>query len=190
MKKNVFLISAPCTLLFSMPILMGCGNRTNGNASDADTNLYELAQEDGPGYDDPRTLPAVEVDFGGKHYVAKVSIAPSDSLPMVDDSYGDPYKDNEATVRVTVDDTVLIDKVFGKADFAAAIGKDTDMAKQIFCGIAFDKVSNRGIVFRAQLSRPGDMEGGTSFFVTYPLAGGKPIIERDNTREMDIAMPD
>lgn len=188
MKRSNIVFSTSSILFFSSVLFTACGNKTDGNLSTLDTTLYELAQEEGPGHDDPRTLPAVNVDFGGKHYVTTVSISPSDSLPMVKDSYDDPYKDNEAKVKVTVDGAVLIDKVWGKVDFLSAVGSDVDLKNQIFCGIAFDKISNNGIVFRAQLAAPGDVEGGTSFYVIYPLDGSTPVIERDNNRETE-ALP-
>ena len=190
MRKTFIEISASAFLLFSLCIPLACGNRTDGNAVHADTTMYDLAQEEGPGHDDARVLPPVEIDFGGKHYVTTVSISPSDSLPLVKDTYNDPYKDNEAKVRVTVDGKILLDKVFSKADFITALGNEVDPSSQIFCGIAFDKISARGIVFRAQVARPGDMEGGTSFFVTYPVDGGTPVVERDHTRETEFAAPD
>lgn len=190
MRKIMIEISASALLLFSLMLTVACGNRTDGNAVRIDTTMYNLAQEEGPGHDDARTLPPVAIDYDGKHYVTTVSIAPSDTLPMVKDTYTDPYKDNEAKVRVTVDGKVLVDKVFRKNDFIKALGSDADPMSQIFCGIAFDKISPRGIVFRAQLARPGDMEGGTSFWVTYPVEGGIPVITRDDSREAAFAAPD
>ena len=163
-------------------LFVSCGQSTNGAKTDVDTTRYALASEQGPGYDEARTLPATEIDYGGKHYVINVSIAPCDSLPLVKDSYDDPYLDNTVKVVVTADGNTVVNRSFVKRDFAAAAGS-LSLDRLVLGGLAFNTINSTGISFGAQLNEPGDIEGGQLFKVTIPLAGGQPIIVRDTNVE-------
>lgn len=158
-------------------LFISCG-RTDNKPSDIDTTQYALATEEGPGFDEARTLPATEVDFNGKHYVINVSIAPCDSLPLVKDSYGDPFMDNAVKLQVSADDNIIIDRSFVKNDFAAATS-GLSLNRLVLGGLAFNVVNSNGLSFSAQLNEPGDIEGGYVFKVTIPLMGGQPVIVRE-----------
>lgn len=174
--RIVLLISATIGML----LVAACGTRQEGSGSDVDTTQYKLATEEGPASDPARTLTPQEVDFGGKHYVVKVSIAPCDSLPTVKDSYGDPYLDNVVNIDVTVDGAPMVSRSFAKTDFASA-ATGLDLSKLVLGGMAYNKLDGSGVHFGAQLNSPGDEEGGFAFKVTIPLGGGSAVIERDNT---------
>lgn len=156
-----------------------CGKRSEAPVTDVDTTLYALAREEGPGHDTARSLNDAEATYNGKHYVISISIAPDDSL-IVKDSYGDPYLDNNVTVAVTADGTPLFTHVFKKKEFAEA-GSGLPMGELILGGLAFNSIDGGGIHLSAQLNEPGDIEGGSVFKVTFPLAGGTPSIVRDTT---------
>lgn len=176
----VFSIIAMALLTGSM---VSCGTRTDGKAKDVDTTQYALAQEEGPGHDEARTLPTKEVDFAGKHYTFDITIAPCDSLPMVKDSYDDPYLDNEVKVKVTADGASVFEKRFIKKDFIQAAGS-IDTSKLILGGIAFNTMDNRGMCFGAQLNEPGDVEGGYVFKITVQQNGSFNIVRDTNVEDL------
>lgn len=175
MRKASF-VFALCAI--SICFVTSCGNSTNGKASDIDTTQYPLAAEEGPGHDEARILPATEIDFGGKHYVINVSIAPCDTLPIVKDSYDDPFLDNVVKLLVTADGDTIVRRNFLKRDFAAA-ASGLNLNRLVLGGLAFNTINANGLNFGAQLNEPGDVEGGQVFKVTIPLAGGQPTIVRD-----------
>lgn len=166
-----------------------CGFKTEGDNSNVDTTRYDLAREGGPEHDDARQLPTQTISFAGHEYKIDISIAPSDSLPQVKDSYGDPYLDNEVLLCVTADGAVVVKRNFVKSDFvAAANGLNT--SKLILGGMAFNSIDISGLHFGAQLNEPGDLEGGYAFKVTLPVAGGAPTVVRDTSVDEAVEYTD
>lgn len=187
MKKHLNPIYSPLALLVLSLFISACHRTTSTQDTDVDTTQYVLAQETGPGHDEAQTLAPVEADYNNKHYVVSVSIAPSDSLPMVKDDFGDPYQDNTVSVNITSNGQTIVDCQFTKADFIGAAIASDHASDMILGGIAFDKVDASGIHLGAMLSRPCDVEGGVAFRLTFPHQGGTPSIVRDTTNELDDA---
>lgn len=172
---------ATFVLAISSALFTSCGTRTEGTTTDVDTTQYELTGEATIEKDEAITLPAVEQDFDGKHYVISVHRAPSDSLPQVKDSYGDPYMDNEVTISVTADGNVVTKRTFTKNDFSGAA--KADLSKLVLGGMTFSSINGTGIHFNAQINSPGSVEGGNNFILTLPLNGGAVQIVADESAD-------
>lgn len=167
--------AALATLLFG-----ACNSGRDQSASDVDTTRYQLATEAGPGQDPAIQLTPQVIKFQGAEYTIAVNRAPSDSLPLVKDSYGDPYRDNIVTINVSRNGELCFTQRFGKTNFAES-ATDFDLKTVTLGGMAFTRIDASGLHFGAQLCSPGDVEGGYAFNVTIPLGGGAAKIERDTS---------
>lgn len=165
-------------LAMGLLLLGACNTGKDKKADDVDTTRYQLATDAGPGEDPAIQLTPQVVSYQGATYTIAVSRAACDSVPLVKDSYGDPYKDNVVTIAVTRDGEPCLSRRFVKTDFAAA-AQDIDLQPLTLGGMAFSRIDAGGYHFGAQLCTPGDVEGGYAFTVTLPLDGGSPTIKRD-----------
>ena len=175
---------AAILLGFQSTMFMACGSRTEGAKTDVDTTLYETTGETEVERDEVFELPTEEIDFGGRHYVVRVRRAPSDSLPKVKDSYGDPYLDNEVFVTVTADGSTIVKRSITKADFAG-VAAGLELSKLVLGGMTFSGINSSGLHFCAQINSPGSVEGGNNFILTFPLSGsGLQIVADESGDDM------
>lgn len=160
-------------------VITACNTGKENTGKDVDTAQYQLATDAGPGQDASIQLTPQVITYQGATYSIAVSRTPSDTLPLIKDSYGDPYKDNVVHISVTRDGEPCLSRQFVKTDFAAA-ARDININTLTLGGMAFSRLDADGYHFGAQLCSPGDVEGGYAFSVTLPLGGGAPTIVRDN----------
>lgn len=94
------------------------------------------------------------VQLKGKNYHISLSRTPNKSLPHVKTQSGEPFLDNEITLKITKDDgSVVINKTFTKSSFASYVPDDF-LPNAILEGMAFDKVVSDKLYFGASLCYP------------------------------------
>lgn len=164
-----------------------CGTRTDGNAGDVDTTLYDTTGEVEV-EKDPELKMDEKADYNGQNYTITVHRTPADSLPQVKDSYGDPFLDNEVKVTLRNAAGVVFSRVVRKTDFATAAA-GLDLSKLVLGGMMFSSINASGVHFDAQLNSPGSEEGGNNFKITLSHNGQNLQIVRDETAE-DVSISD
>lgn len=170
--------------LFTSAAVVSCKQKDDAKPkadSTAPAPQHELATEEGPGQDEERPALVDTVQWNGAAYIVSVHRAPTQDVPAVKDSWGDPYLDNAVDVVVKRDGETVASHKFLKTDFAAA-ASGIDLSSQILHDLYFDKSEAGGYILLAgRINAPGDIEACTYFNVKMSLGDGSFSISRDNS---------
>lgn len=141
-------------VLFSFACFVSCGKKPKEESSDK--IFYAMEEKSSDGLRRMQAAQAEEdVVWKGKNYHIVIVRTPDDSLPKVKDEEGSLFVDNAIAVSVKRDkeEGFFFRKTFTKQSLASVLEEEF-VSHAILEGMAFDKVTEQGMVFAASVSYP------------------------------------
>ncbi len=125
------------------------------------------------------------VDWIGKQYTVRIRRHSNENLPMIVDTDGKKYYDNNITVSIIrPDKTVFFDKTFSKSDFSSYISADY-MKKSALLGIVFDEAVGDNLIFAASVGSPDVLSDEYIPLMVTVSRMGNISIKKDNRLDTD-----
>lgn len=176
MSKNTSCIVAALVLA----LFTGCGGKSEPAPEQADSTA-QVAQtvSDAPVADPDWSSEATE-EIDGHEYKISVKRSADKDLPTLKGELGQPYYDNQVTIRIERDGSIFYSKTFRKEAFLDFLS-EADRRNDMLLGIAYDCADEKGLRFGAQLGLPGS-ESGPIFTLTI-TTDGTASITKDYTQD-------
>lgn len=120
------------------------------------------------------------VDWVGSVYKVSVRRFCDESLPMVEDEYGNKYYDNKITIQVTrKDGSEFFNRTFTKSDFSSCLNDDFRKNGALL-GLVFTEADGDNLKFAGSIGSPDQLSDEQIPVVLILNRMGAVSIKRDN----------